>query len=330
MSSSVQSKIFLKQGFSTVEAVLAAMVFLMITSSIYVLFNRSQRVFVSQNQLVAAQQNARSALDYMTETISLAGFGVPSPQVYQTIVRAADLTSSDGIGNVNKSAFTDFGTFSASSASVDATHIYLKGCFGKIYGSLIGGLSIPTGSSTFPSTSANLNVGLMAGSFSTNDKVMMYDFNPNGLIPFYWVYGTISSISTVSSSPPVVQLTIQFTDGTIPGSGPFGGYNFGQGTMIYKVETRAYRLNGTVIEVSDNGNPYETLIDHVSSLAFHYFDSTNTEITPPINTIQGRAAIQKVTIQLTTQAVSNDTQTNQPLTVTYSSTATPRNFQFSL
>lgn len=315
-----------ERGFTSIEAAVAALVFMIITSSLYMLFTRTQKTFVSQHQLVAAQQNARAALDYITEAISLAGFGIPTPQVYQMIVGATDTLTNNG----NKSAFADFGTFSATSTPVDATQIYLKGCFSKVYGSLNTGLTVPNNSDTnFVTQTSTLTIAPLNGSFSVNDNAMIYDTNPGSNVhPFFWVYGTITSLTNNGTTPPTISATIQFTDGTIPGTSPFGTYSFTQGAMIYKIETRAFRLNGNNIEVSDNNNTYETLIDHVSQLAFHYYDNTGTEITPPLSTLAARATIQKVLIQITAQGVNLDMQTKQPLAVTYASTATPRNFQF--
>lgn len=315
-------------GFSLLELMVAALLFLVISSSVYVLFSRSQKAFVSQEDLVAAQQNARAAMDYVTEAISQAGYGVATPQVYATIVQAdptSNLPTSDG----NTSAFADFGSFNATNTPVDATHIFLKGCFSKTFGALTNPFLIPTGSLTFPPTSMTVGVSPLSGSFSVGDQVMLYDVDPGSIFfPFTWIYGTISSVTTPAGTPPVQNLGLSMTDGTAPGTGPYGGYTVTQGTLIYKIETRSFRLNGNALEVSDNNNPYETLIDHVSALTFHYYDSTGTEITPPISTLAARASIQKVLIQITAQSVKNDMQSGQPLSVTYSSDATPRNFSF--
>ncbi len=315
------------EGFSMLELMIAALLFIVITASVYVLFTRSQKTFVSQQQLVAAQQNARAAMDYITENISLAGYGVPTPQVYTTVAQA-DPTIPLPTSDVNTSAFADFDTFSTTTAPVDGTHLFLKGCFSKTFGSVTLGLLIPYGSATFPATSATLNVSPVSGNFSVGDRIMFYDINPGGVIPFFWVYGTVSSITSVTTSPPVIALGVSLTDGTIPGTSPFGGYTITSGAAIYKVETRAFRLNGSDLEVSDNGNPYETLVDHVNALSFRYYDISGNQITPPINTLTGRASIQKISIQITTQSVRNDMQSGRALNVTYSSNATPRNFVF--
>lgn len=318
------------RGFSTLELLMAAVLFTVIGSSIVTLFTRSQKVFVSQQQLVSAQQNARKALDYITGTIGLAGYGVASPQVFQTVMQRDPLAPGNfPVDNPMTSAFADFGTFNPISNPIDSTSVFMKGCFRKAYGSLSAGFSIPTGSPSFVPTTQTLRISPVTGAlFEDGDRVMMYDTNPDFPIDFFWVYGTISSVSTVSSTPPQVDATILFADGTIPGTGPLGGYSFGPGTMIYKVETREFRLNGDILEVSDNGNPYETLIDHVSQLSFRYFDSSNTEIATPVSTLRDCARIQTIQIQITAQSVNNDMQTKQPLRVTYSSTATPRNFKF--
>jgi type II secretory pathway pseudopilin PulG len=315
-----------KEGFSLLEVVIATLVFTIIGSSIVVLVTRSQKVFVSQQQMLSTQQNARKSLDYITENISQAGYGVASPQASQALTGQNPLIGGNfPVDNGKTSAFADFVAFDAGTMPVDATHIFLKGCFGKVYGSLTAAYTVP-GGSVFPMPTTTLVVGVLNGTFSANDTVMMYDFSPS-TSRFYWVYGTVSSVASVT--PPLINATINFTDGTSPG-GATGMYTFGQGAMIYKVETRAFRLNGDVLEVSDNGNPYETLIEHVNQLWFRYFDNTNTEIASPLSTLQDRARIETVQIQITAQSVNNDMQTKLPLRVTYSSTATPRNFQFKL
>ncbi|MBZ5534805.1 MAG: hypothetical protein LAO31_02525 [Acidobacteriia bacterium] len=317
------------RGFSMLELLMAALLFTVIGSSIVTLFTRSQKVFVSQQQLVSAQQNARKALDYITGTIGLAGYGVASPQLFQTVMHRDPLVPGNyPVDNPMTSAFADFGSFNPVSNPIDSTNVFMKGCFRKVYGALSAGFSIPKGSTSFVPTTQTLRISQVAGAFEDGDQVMMYDTNPDLAIDFFWVYGTISSVATVSSTPPQIDATILFADGTIPGTGPLAGYSFGSGTMIYKVETREFRLNGDILEVSDNGNPYETLIDHVNQLSFRYFDSSNTEIASPVSTLRDCARIQTVQIQVTAQSVNNDMQTKQPLRVTYSSTATPRNFQF--
>lgn len=312
-----------EQGFTTVELVLSAMMFLMISSSIYVLFTRSQKVFVSQQQLVAAQQNARAALDYLTETISLAGSGLPTPALY-TSLGASDPDNA----NSNRSAFSNYGTFSVANSPMDQTHLYVKGNFSRIYGGLKSSVTFPAGSSSVCSavgsspgfTVEPLPVGSPVGTFSTNDTFFLYDVNPGGTPPVYWAYGTLSAGSGGSSS-----FTMAISDCTPPGA---SGYTFGQGTIVYKIDTKAFRLNGDVIEVSENGQPYETLVDHVANVAFRYFDKTNKEITNCATGVAVRSLVQKVQIQITTQAVNNELQSKKPLQVTYSSTATPRNSNF--
>jgi type IV pilus assembly protein PilW len=63
-----------RQGFTLVELLVVIAVFSIVMGAIYSIFVRSNRVYVSQEQVVAAQQEARSGLDILGREIRMAGF----------------------------------------------------------------------------------------------------------------------------------------------------------------------------------------------------------------------------------------------------------------
>jgi type IV pilus assembly protein PilW len=63
-----------RQGFTLVELLVVIAVFTIVMGAIYSIFVRSNRVYVSQEQVVAAQQEARSGLDILGREIRMAGF----------------------------------------------------------------------------------------------------------------------------------------------------------------------------------------------------------------------------------------------------------------
>ena len=62
------------QGFTLVELLVVMAIFSIIMGGIYSVFVRSNRVYISQEEIVAAQQEARSALDILGREIRMAGF----------------------------------------------------------------------------------------------------------------------------------------------------------------------------------------------------------------------------------------------------------------
>ncbi|UCE82659.1 MAG: prepilin-type N-terminal cleavage/methylation domain-containing protein [Deltaproteobacteria bacterium] len=62
------------QGFTLVELLVVLAIFGIIMGGIYSVFVRSNRVYISQEEIVAAQQEARSALDILGREIRMAGF----------------------------------------------------------------------------------------------------------------------------------------------------------------------------------------------------------------------------------------------------------------
>ena len=62
------------QGFTLVELIVVIAVFSVVMAGIYSIFVRSNRVYISQEQVVAAQQEARSAMDILGREIRMAGF----------------------------------------------------------------------------------------------------------------------------------------------------------------------------------------------------------------------------------------------------------------
>jgi prepilin-type N-terminal cleavage/methylation domain-containing protein len=63
-----------RQGFTLVELLVVIAMFSVVMGGIYSVFVRSNRVYLSQEQVVAAQQEARSALDILGREIRMAGF----------------------------------------------------------------------------------------------------------------------------------------------------------------------------------------------------------------------------------------------------------------
>ena len=62
------------QGFTLVELLVVLAIVGIVMGGIYAVFVRSNRVYISQEEVVAAQQEARSALDILGREIRMAGF----------------------------------------------------------------------------------------------------------------------------------------------------------------------------------------------------------------------------------------------------------------
>ena len=62
------------QGFTLVELLVVLAIVSIVMGGIYSVFVRSNRVYISQEEVVAAQQEARSALDILGREIRMAGF----------------------------------------------------------------------------------------------------------------------------------------------------------------------------------------------------------------------------------------------------------------
>jgi prepilin-type N-terminal cleavage/methylation domain-containing protein len=62
------------QGFTLVELLVVLAIVSIVMGGIYSVFVRSNRVYISQEEVVAAQQEARSALDIIGREIRMAGF----------------------------------------------------------------------------------------------------------------------------------------------------------------------------------------------------------------------------------------------------------------
>ena len=62
------------QGFSLVELLVVLAIISIVMGGIYSVFVRSNRVYISQEEVVAAQQEARSALDILGREIRMAGY----------------------------------------------------------------------------------------------------------------------------------------------------------------------------------------------------------------------------------------------------------------
>lgn len=66
------------RGFTLVELIVVIGLFSIVMAGIYSVFVRSNRAYISQEQVVAAQQEARSALDILGREIRMAGFIAPN------------------------------------------------------------------------------------------------------------------------------------------------------------------------------------------------------------------------------------------------------------
>jgi prepilin-type N-terminal cleavage/methylation domain-containing protein len=62
------------RGFTLVELIVVIGIFSIVMAAIYSVFVRSNRVYISQEEVVAAQQEARSALEILGREIRMAGF----------------------------------------------------------------------------------------------------------------------------------------------------------------------------------------------------------------------------------------------------------------
>lgn len=62
------------QGFTLVELLVVLAIASIVMGGIYSVFIRSNRIYISQEEVVAAQQEARSALDILGREIRMAGF----------------------------------------------------------------------------------------------------------------------------------------------------------------------------------------------------------------------------------------------------------------
>lgn len=63
-----------RQGFTLVELLVVIAIFSIVMAGIYSIFVRSNRVYLSQEEVVAAQQEARTAMDILGREIRMAGF----------------------------------------------------------------------------------------------------------------------------------------------------------------------------------------------------------------------------------------------------------------
>ena len=61
------------RGFTLVELIVVIGIFSVVMAAIYSVFVRSNRVYISQEEVVAAQQEARSALEILGREIRMAG-----------------------------------------------------------------------------------------------------------------------------------------------------------------------------------------------------------------------------------------------------------------
>jgi len=69
-----ETQFFCSQGFTLVELIVVMAMVSLVMGAIYSVFVRSNRVYISQEEVVAAQQEARSALEILGREIRMAGF----------------------------------------------------------------------------------------------------------------------------------------------------------------------------------------------------------------------------------------------------------------
>ncbi len=62
------------RGFSLVEMLVIIAILTVVIAAVYSLFYRSQRTYTSQDQVVAMQQNARAAIELMSQELRMAGY----------------------------------------------------------------------------------------------------------------------------------------------------------------------------------------------------------------------------------------------------------------
>ena len=105
-------------GFTLVELLVGITIFSIVMTGIYSIFVRSNRVYISQEQVVAALQEARSALDILGREIRMAGFIAANnqPGGFDKIIGAAYAGSAESnieIATVNIAARTTTLAFKA-------------------------------------------------------------------------------------------------------------------------------------------------------------------------------------------------------------------------
>ena len=69
-----------QRGFTLVELIVVIGIFTIVMGAIYSVFVRSNRVYISQEEVVAAQQEARSALEILGREIRMVGLIAPNNQ----------------------------------------------------------------------------------------------------------------------------------------------------------------------------------------------------------------------------------------------------------
>lgn len=276
----------LERGVTLLELTLTVLIFLLITGAIFGLVTQNQKIFVSQEQIAAAQQEARGALSAMSNYLLLAGCGVPA----QLTVGTATNTS------LNVAVVT-----------ATANSITFGGCF-----------SDPPVRATLAATTtvAALGTGVTlqvdtAANFSVNDSIYLFSDYP-------WVYGTVSSINSAANPPT---LTATFSDGNTPVP-----ITFNPGSLIYRQEQITFAVNNSgVLQRTLTPGGTADLASNVTGLQFGYWNKTGAALTSFPLSEADRRAIQRVSIDLTLRSDRPDPQTNQFLSVRLSTAVQPRN-----
>jgi len=98
-----------KKGFTIVELLVSAAIFIVILLGIYLMYETNQTTFLKGEKKTNIQQNARIAMDQMETEIRMAGYGVPtatSPSKIEPIITAASATSISFLADIENASTT--------------------------------------------------------------------------------------------------------------------------------------------------------------------------------------------------------------------------------
>jgi len=117
------------QGFTLVELLVVLAIVSIVMGGIYSVFVRSNRVYISQEEVVAAQQEARSALDILGREIRMAGFIAANNKTggLDPIIAPAWAGSADSAIEIAAVDDTDKITILAFKSNLDGTDTDLDG-----------------------------------------------------------------------------------------------------------------------------------------------------------------------------------------------------------
>jgi len=110
-----------QKGFTIVELLVSAVIFVVILLGIYMMYETNQITFLKGEKKTNIQQNARIAMDQMETEIRMAGYGVPtaaSPSKIEPIITAASATSISFLADIENASTTLSASASAPTTSV--------------------------------------------------------------------------------------------------------------------------------------------------------------------------------------------------------------------